>query len=176
MATQAQSTVGQSNPHSIQLTAELVHGEVKIDSDLKGAVHLGKNSGPHHFTFHLTDKTFPSMGVRFCTVAEGLLDIDESTDCPPKKKGINTDQVDASTVKSTNKMASFTDKNSGRERDLSYALHFKCDDPAQQPVFDPEIRNGGGTIPIISQSISPAQVALAVAAVVALIAAVLWLT
>lgn len=175
MATQAQSTAAHSNAHSIQLTAELVHGEVKISSDLTGKVNLGKDSGPHHFTFHLTDKTFPSMGVRFCTVSEGLLDIDESTNCPPKQKGINTDQVDASTVKSNDKTASFTDKNSGPARDLSYALHFKCDDPGQQPVFDPEIRNGGGTIPIISPGISAAQIALGVAAVVVLIAAFLWM-
>lgn len=176
MATQSQSTTGHSNPHSIQLTAELVHGEVKIGSDLKGPVHLGKDTGPHQFTFHLHDKTFPSMGVRFCTVEEGVLDIDESTDCPPKNRGINTDQVDSKTVRSNDKMAAFTDSNSGRERTLSYALHFKCDDPAQDPIFDPEIRNGGGGEPIIDDGPSPALIALAVAAVVALIAAILWLT
>ncbi len=115
------------------------------------------------------------MGVRFCTVEEGLLDVDESTDCPPKERGINTDQVDPNTVMSNDKMAAFTDKNSGRERTLSYALHFRCDDPAQEPIFDPEIRNGGGTIPIIDDGLSFAQVALAAAAVVAVIAAILWL-
>ena len=175
MATQAQSTTAHSNPHSIQLTAELVDGEVRISSDLKDTVRLPRDSGRHRFTFHLTDKTFPSMGVRFCTVAEGVLDIDESTDCPPKQKGINTDQVDANSVISNANMCAFTDNNSGRERDLSYALHFKCDDPGQQPIFDPEIRNGGGTIPIISPSINAVQIALGVAAVVVLIAAFLWM-
>src|SRR5215210_4364227 len=138
MATQAQSTMVHSNSHAIQLTAELDDGEVRIVSDIKDSVRLKKDSGPHHFTFHLHDKTFPSMGVRFCTVAEGLLDVDESSDCPPKNKGINTDQVDPTSVSSQDKMAKFTDSNSGAERTLSYALHFKCDDPGPNPIFDPE--------------------------------------
>ncbi|MGI8611926.1 MAG: hypothetical protein ACR2KH_06625 [Sphingomicrobium sp.] len=173
MATASQSTIGQSNSHSIHLTAELVHGEVKIRSDLKDTIGLPKDSGRHRFTFHLHDKTFPSMGVRFCTVAEGLLDIDESADCPPKNKGINTNQVNPSSVTSKDKMVAFTDKNNGPARTLSYALHFKCDDPAQKPMFDPEIRNGGGTTSMIGRT-SAVVVALTVAAVAALIAVALW--
>jgi hypothetical protein len=174
MATQAQSTAAHSNSHTIQLIAELVNGEVQIRSDLKGTVRLKKDTGPHDFTFHLQDKTFPSMGVRFCTVAEGLLDVDESSDCPPKKRGINTDQVDPQSVTSQDKKAGFTDSNSGPERSLSYALHFKCDDPAQNPIFDPEIRNGGGTAPVIGAGVSPVLIAAGVAAATMVVVYLLW--
>lgn len=125
----------------IHLEAVLRNGEVVIESDVKGPDDLPKGSGPHRFTFHLRDKTFPSMGVRFCTVAEGLLDIDESEDCPPAR-GIHTDQVDPQSVMSTDRTAAFTDKNSGAPRTLCYALNFRCDDQ-QRPQFDPTIINGG---------------------------------
>lgn len=132
------------NERNIHLEAVARNGIVKIESDVNGPDRLDNGSGPHRFTFHLRDKTFPSMGVRFCTVEEGLLDVDESEDCPPAT-GIHTDQVDPQSVMSTAKMAAFTDKNSGEPRTLSYALNFRCDDPSQQPKFDPIIINGGSS-------------------------------
>ena len=138
---QSQSNTN-GNARNIHLEAVARNGIVKIESDVKGPDRLNAGSGPHRFTFHLRDKTFPSMGVRFCTVEEGLLDVDESEDCPPAK-GIQTDQVDPQSVMSTDKMAAFTDKNDGKGRTLSYALNFRCDDPSQEPQFDPIIINGG---------------------------------
>jgi len=138
----AQMKTGQVNQRAIHLKAKLRDGEVKIESDQHGPERLEKGSGPHRFTFHLHDHTMPSMGVCFCTVEEGVLDVDEGEDCPPAT-GINTDQVDPQMVRSTDKMAAFTDENSGCPRTLSYALHFKCDDPHQKPTYDPIIINGG---------------------------------
>ena len=138
---QAAAQAGQGSTSAIHLTASLVNGRVEIQSRTSGNGRLGKGDPPHRFTFHLDDQT--NLNVRFCTVAEGVLDVDESQDCPPRR-GINTDQVDPQTVISTDKMAAFTDANSGPPRTLSYQLNFTCDDATKLPItYDPIIINGG---------------------------------
>ena len=121
---------------SIQLDAALVGGKVRVTGPT-GTINLPHNSGKHRFNFHLRDST--GLNVEFRT--PDWLDVDEGTDCPPSA-GINSDQIENADAQKTN--AHFTDKNSGPPRDLCYALHFRCDDPRQHPVYDPVIRNGGG--------------------------------
>jgi hypothetical protein len=137
---QTQTPPGHGSTTSIHLTAKLDNGKVTIEADGSGNGNLPKGSPPHRFTFHLTDET--NLNVRFCPVGESVLDVDESQNCPPRR-GINTDQVDPQKVHSTDKLAAFTDENSGPPRTLSYALNFKCDDQAQKPQYDPIIINGG---------------------------------
>lgn len=137
---QATAQTGQASAMSVHLTAKLDgNGKVVIESDAPGKSTLPKGSGPHRFTFHLTDET--NLNVEFLDRTR-VLDVDESENCPPRS-GINTDQVDPQSVISSARNAAFTDQNSGAPRTLSYALNFKCDDTAQKPQYDPIIINGG---------------------------------
>lgn len=119
---------------AIQLTANLVGGQVEISGD-KTRVKLPRDSGSRKFDFKLDDRT--RLSVRFAS-----LSADEGGSCPPQA-GINTDQVVDIDV--SDKKASFTDLNSGDARNICYAWRFACDDPGQSPEFDPIIENGGGT-------------------------------
>jgi hypothetical protein len=122
----------------VELTAKLVGTTVAIEADGAGSGNLPHGSGPHRFTFKLTDET--KLNVKFRET--DWLWVDETTNCPPQQ-GINTDQIDH--MVRTDRTAAFTDKNEGAGRTLSYALIFQCDDNAQVPKYDPIIINGGSS-------------------------------
>jgi hypothetical protein len=120
----------------VELTAKLVGTTVEIDGKGAGSAHLPKGSPPQRFTFKLTDET--KLHVKFRET--DWLWVDETTNCPPQQ-GINSDQID--NLVRTDITAGFTDRNDGPARNLSYALVFQCDDPSQEPMYDPIIINGG---------------------------------
>ncbi len=91
------------------------------------------NKATEKFKFRLDDNT----GKNVCFASFGA---QLGTTCP-SAAGDNTGQI--SELEIEDKRAEFTDDNTGPPCTFAYAWFFSCDDPTQQPVFDPIVDNGG---------------------------------
>ena len=118
---------------ALKLTARMNGSDVEVTGD-KTKVNVPHKAPARKFTFQLDDET--TLNVRFSSLA-----FHETEACPAEGTMASDQIVD---VVIDDDKASFTDRNSGPARTLSYAWFFECDDPRQKPEFDPVILNGGG--------------------------------
>lgn len=129
--------------HDIQLTARTDKSGVSIEGE--GDARLPRRSGAHRFHFILTDLTDPKLNVRFKRIDQGMLYVKDDVEVCPVPAGQDTTQIVGVTRSGDGMEASFTNRNSNEKLDMpvSYQLNFTCDDPAEDPAFDPIIINGG---------------------------------
>jgi hypothetical protein len=126
--------------------------------------------------FHLHDST--GLHLKFASPTTEAMWVSLTDTCPDKAG--NGGQISYNHPWNAN-ILMVDDANSGPPCTLYYTLRFDGDastdpDGKQHPPYeyDPEIRNGGGTIPIIGAGVSPVLVAAGVAAAVLVIAYLLW--
>lgn len=102
-------------------------------------IDLPRGSGSHDMIFTLHDDS--GKGLKFKSAAEEAMWISSGNGCPTGK-GSGANQIQFGSVSQPDRMVlRVNDKNSGNRRNLHYMLRFDPD----PNVFDPEIRNGGGT-------------------------------
>ena len=118
---------------ALKLTAKMNGLNVEVTGK-KDKVKIPHKAPAQKFEFELDDKT--DLNVRFSSLA-----FHEREACPSEGTKAGDQIID---VEIDDDEASFTDRNSGPARTLSYAWFFECDDPKQRPEFDPVIENGGG--------------------------------
>ena len=158
--------------------------EWKFDGDPsphQGTIDVPPGSAgtpPVRMQFHLHDDS--GLHLKFMNPASEAMWVSQTNTCPDQPG--DGGQISFNHP-STAHLLQVDDANSGPACTLYYTLRFDGDastdpDGDKHPpyIYDPEIRNGGTTIPVIDKSPSPVLVAAAAAAVLALIAAILWLT
>ena len=136
------------------------------------------NDPPTKMQFHLHDST--GLQLKFVRPTSDAMWVSQTDTCPDQAG--DGGQISYNHPWSA-KMLEVDDANSGPPCTLYYTLRFDGD-PSTDPdgkkhppyEYDPDIKNGGGTNPIVDAKWSTLTVIAITAAVLTLMAAVLWLT
>jgi hypothetical protein len=158
--------------------------EWKFDGDpgmSKGTINVPPgtvNAPPTRMQFHLHDST--GLHLQFVNPTSDAMWVSLTKTCPDEAG--DGGQISYNHPWNA-KLLQVDDANQGPPCTLYYTLRFDGDpytdpDGKQHPPYeyDPDIKNGGGTVPNIDPRSSTITVIAVTAAVVAVIAAILWLT
>lgn len=179
-----------TKPIVVDVYAESIDGVVKFrhewrfDGDpatKKGTIEVPAGTAgtpPTRMQFHLHDQT--KLHLQFIKPPSDAMWVSQTNTCPDEAG--DGGQISYNYPWAP-KLLQVDDANSGPPCTLHYTLRFDGDahtDPGgeQHPPYeyDPEIKNGGGTIPVVEPGWDATTVVAVTAAVVALIVAVLWFT
>ncbi len=149
------------NPVKVTVTADIdpVTKKVRFDHEWeyegtggpvkKGQVEVPSGDWMVPIAFHLKDDT--GLHLKFYGAPADAFYCSAGTACPPPK-GDGGGQI-IFPAKASSHLLKVSDANTGPPVDLKYALRFDGDaNPAGNEtapyVYDPELKNGGGGIPI----------------------------
>lgn len=141
-------SVPAGNDHTIPLRAVWSNdAHDRIDIVGNGDYAPKRDSGPHKFTFVLTDET--KTNVRFKPVDDQDIGLpmlwakDDCDHCPPAESTASQIHI---VKRKSDTIASFHDKNDNKDpMKVGYQLNFECDDKNVTSAieFDPILDNGG---------------------------------